>query len=33
MNMPSRQTTKQVNKQWEEKAPQVFVTLYDLLVD
>lgn len=33
MNMPSRQTAKQVNKQWEEKAPQIFVTLYDLLVD
>ena len=33
MNMPSRQTAKQVNNQWEEKAPQVFVTLYDLLVD
>ena len=33
MTVPSRHTAKWINKQWEERAPQVYATLYDMLVD
>ncbi len=33
MTVTSRHTAKWINKQWEERAPQVFATLYDMLVD
>ncbi|NLK18064.1 MAG: DUF4364 family protein [Clostridiales bacterium] len=33
MTVPTRQTAKAINKQWEEKAPQVYAALYDILVD
>ncbi len=33
MNVPSRHTAKWINKQWDEKAPQIYASLYDMLVD
>ena len=33
LNVPSRHTAKWINKQWDEKAPQVYAALYDILVD
>ena len=33
MTVPSRHSAKWINKQWEEKAAQVYATLYDMLVD
>lgn len=33
MTVPTRQSAKWINKQWEEKAPQVYAALYDMLVD
>ncbi|MBQ2712539.1 MAG: DUF4364 family protein, partial [Clostridia bacterium] len=33
LNVTGRQTAKRIASQWEERAPQVYATLYDLLVD
>ena len=33
LNVPSRHTAKWINKQWDEKAPQIYASLYDMLVD
>ncbi len=33
MTVPSRHAAKWINKQWEDRAPQVYATLYDMLVD
>ena len=33
MTVPSRHSAKWINKQWEEKAAQVYAALYDMLVD
>ena len=33
LNVPSRQSAKWINKQWEEKAAAVYAALYDMLVD
>ena len=33
LNVPSRPTAKWIYKKWEEKAAQVYSTLYDMLVD
>ena len=33
MTVPSRHSAKWINKQWEDKAAQVYAALYDMLVD
>jgi hypothetical protein len=33
MVVPSRHSAKWINKQWEEKAAQVYAAMYDMLVD
>jgi len=33
ITVPSRHSAKWINKQWENKAAQVYATLYDMLVD